>query len=86
MKKYDLKFLKVAEITKNIAVLIEQVTEDFAGQVEISTFENTLSVICREHFRPDLIQLFNDTKLDFTVSYNGNNSAKFMINLGAENV
>lgn len=75
------KLKLTVEITTNIANLIEMVSEEFAGQVEISTFENTLSVTCREHFRPDLDVLFSLTNLDFVVRDNGNNNAKFMINL-----
>lgn len=81
MTKIEKLFL-VAEITKDIADLMVHVTERFSGQVEIETFENIFYVICREHFRPDLKNMFEEQGLDFVIEDNGNNSAKFMIKLG----
>ena len=73
----------VNKITETIISEVINVSSEFAGQVEIETFENTMYVICEDSFVSDLKRLFEKDGLDFIVRDNGNNNHKFMISLGA---
>ena len=70
------------EILKTIIKYVNIVGEDYVGQVEIKTFEETLYVTCNEDMSYEFETIFNSKNFDFIVRDNGNGNVKFMIKIG----
>ena len=57
--------------------------DDYMGQVEVETYEDTLYLVVREGLKSD-VEGYLDVFYDYIVRDNGNGNVKFMITMKAQ--
>ena len=75
------KLLFTQKILEELTSYVNTVSPEFAENMEIETFEDTLYITTNEDNQFELSKIFDDMDLGFYVRDIGNENVKFMINI-----
>ena len=76
-----LKFIR--DFITDFTIFVYKQGDDYMGQVEVETYEDTLYLVVREGLKSD-VEGYLDVFYDYIVRDNGNGNVKFMITMKAQ--